>query len=107
MGIGNLQQAVTHWTVVENGFGGFTYGAPKLIKGKWEEKSVIFISTKGVEQVSRAVVYLNADVAEQDYIFLGNSSALDPTMEPGALQVQKFHKTPDLRFVNYERKAFL
>ncbi len=103
----NLKQDVTHWSGTPDGFGGFTFTAPAALKGRWEEVAELFRSPSGEEETSRATVYLNADVANSDYLFLGTSEVADPTAISNTHQVRQFHKTPDLRNLDFERKAFL
>ena len=102
-----LTQDVTHWVATPDGYGGFTFSPPTVLKGRWEDKAVLFRNPQGVELTSRSVVYLDADVAVEDYLFEGSSTATDPTTLATARPVEQFHKTPDLRHVEYERKAFL
>ncbi len=102
----NLKEDVTHWTVASDAFGGYTFGTPAALKGRWEQKSVQFRLPTGEEVTSDAVVYLNGDVDVEDYIFLGESEVADPTTIK-AFQVRQFHKTPDLRNLESLREAFL
>ena len=103
----DLRQDVTHWTTTPDGFGGFTFGVPTALKGRWEDKATLFRDTKGEEVTSESVVYLDTDVVVGDYLFLGVSAAADPTTVAGARQIRQFFKTPDLRVLDHERKAFL
>ncbi len=103
----NLKQDVTHWAVTPDGFGGFSFIAPAPLKGRWEEVAELFRDPAGEEEVSKATVYLSADVVTSDYLFLGTTAAVDPTAIADTFQVRQFHKTPDLRLLDFERKAFL
>lgn len=103
----NLKQDVTHWSVTPDGFGGFTFTTPAALKGRWQEVSELFRTPTGEEETSRAIVYLSADVANNDYLFLGISEAVDPTSISNTYQIRQFHKTPDLRNLDHLRKAFL
>ena len=103
----NLIQDVTHWEATPDGYGGYTFGTPAALKARWEDKAVLFRTPGGEEEVSQSVVYLSADVSTTDYLFLGTSTAIDPTTVSGAHQVKQFFKTPDLRRLEFERKAML
>jgi hypothetical protein len=103
----NLKQDATHWTVTPADFGGATYGSPIVLGCRWEDKAVLFRDAQGEEVTSDAVVYLAADVAVGDFLFLGVSVATDPTTLSGSRRVRQFHRTPDLRAMSFERKAFL
>ncbi len=61
----------------------------------------------GEEVISDAIVFLNADVSVEDYLFEGESDAADPTGVEGAVQVRGFEKTPDLRNLDHLRKALI
>jgi hypothetical protein len=102
-----LKQDVTYWSTTPLSYGGYSYAAPVTVKGRWEERAEIFRTPAGDEQASAAVVFLAADVAPGDYIFLGESTETDPTDLPTAVQVKQFTKIPDLRGLTYERKAYL
>jgi hypothetical protein len=103
----NLKQDVTIWASAPGDYGSETYGAPSVVKGRWEERAENFIDPHGQQQVSRAVVFLAADVGPGDYIYLGTSVSADPTLEAGAYKVRQFSKIPDLRNLQSERRAYL
>ena len=103
----NLKQDVTHWAVTKDGYGGNTYAAPVALKGRWEDRSVRFRGPSGDEINSKSVVFLSAEVAENDYIFLGISVAADPSTLPEAFQVASYLEIPDLRNLGKVRKALL
>ncbi len=101
---------VTHWVATPNGFGGYTFALPTILDGRWEFKSEKFLSDDGKETISKAIVYLSADVLTEDYLMLGETSEADPTnLTDGKLayQVGGFDKTPDLRSLSFCRKAYL
>ena len=101
-----LHQKITNWTVTEDGYGGFTYGTPSTIDGRWEGKNIVFRSAKGEEETSDAVVYLSTDVEVGSYLFEGATVVADPTTI-NAFRVRQFNKIADLRNVRYQRKAFV
>lgn len=99
----NLKQDATIWTVVPDGFGGFTYGSPTPVKCRWEEKSELI---PGSTELSRAVVYLSQDISPEDYVIQGISAVANPTTI-GASRIIHFQKVPDLRNLNVLRKVWL
>ncbi len=104
----NLKQSITFWSSpTPDGFGGNTFAVRKVIKGRWEDKTVLFINEKGIEVRSNAIVYLKEDAALGDWLFLGSSTAVDPTTIDGAREVRNFEKIPTLRAKNFARKAML
>ena len=104
----HLKQDVTYWTTSEAEFAGFQFSTPVAIKGRWEERAVLFQTPEGDDAISRAVAYLAADVDIGDYVALGDHTAVaDPTTLTGAYRVKQFLKQNDLRNISVERKAFL
>ncbi len=101
---------VTHWVATPTGFGGYTFALPTTLDGRWEEKTVKFLSDAGKETLSKAIAYLSADVLTEDYLMLGETSEADPTNltdDKIAYLVERFDRTPDLRNLSFERKAYM
>ncbi len=105
----HLRQDVTQWPVTgSDGYGGFTYGAPMLLKGRWEDKNELFLTLENEEAVSNAVVYLSVDIAVGDYFGLGDlTSTNDPTTLAAAYRSRLYHKSTDLRALQSIRRVFL
>ena len=103
----NYKDEVTHWAATPGDFGSFIFAAPVTVKGRWEEKSELFRTPEGEEEVSKSIVLLACDVNVDDYLFLGESDVADPTSISDTHQVRQFMKTPDLRSVEYLRRAIL
>ena len=106
----NLNQDVTHWTVTgSDGFGGFLYGTPTLLAGRWEEKTEMFLTVNGEEAVSQAIVYLMDDIDAGDWLALGDF-ATAPTADPSTLdeahRIQQRNRSTDLRNLIALRKAY-
>ena len=106
----NLKQDVTHWPVTgSDGYGGFTFGTPVKLLGRWEEKTELFITPDNEEAHSRVVAYLNTDVSVGDFVGLGDLTATpDPgTLNGSAYRIRNYGKTTDLRNLNILRKLWL
>lgn len=105
----NLTQDVTHWPVTgSDGYGGFTFGSPSLLRGRWEFKAELFINLDNEEVVSRAVVYLNAAIEPGDYLAEGDqTSILSPLSAVGSDRIRNCGRTTDLRALNTLWKAWL
>jgi hypothetical protein len=105
----HLRQDVTHWPVTgSDGYGGFTYGTPVLLKGRWEDKAVLFLTLENEEVVSNAIVYLDTDIAVGDWFGLGDLTATnDPSTIIGTYRSRQYHKSTDLRALQALRKVFL
>lgn len=103
----NLKQKVTHWATVSDGYGGYTYLAPQILKGRWEDKQELFRTPAGDEAVSKSVVYLSKAVEVGDYLYLGESVVVNPTALKGAYEVRQYNESPDLRNLQSLKKALL
>lgn len=108
----NLRQDVTHWPVTgSDGFGGFTFGSPVLLRGRWEDTNEIFTDGVSMEQaVSRSIVYLGADIDEGDYLALGDFVTGTPVTDPTTVtshRIRTRDKSTDLRGLRTLRKAYL
>lgn len=108
-----MNQEVTHWPVTgSDGYGGFTFGCPMLMKGRWEERTELFINIENESVLSRAIVYLLDDVSNGDYLALGDYASEevaveDPGTLSGAYRIRNYGKVTDLRALNALRKAWL
>jgi hypothetical protein len=100
-------QDITHWPVQEDNVGGLTPSAPIALKGRWEDRIENLITPEGESFVSKAKVWVSADVAAGDYLFEGKSVVVDPLNLEGAHRVQMFSKIPDIAGTTFERKATL
>ena len=108
MSLRDFPQTITLWSALPDGYGGNTFAAPVLIKGRWEEKQVMYYNAQGDEVQSKAVVYLDTDAAIGDYIAQGDHTGTAvATNFAGSFPVMQFRKSPDLRQHEYERKAIL
>ena len=105
----HLREDITHWPATgSDGYGGFTFGTPVKIKGRWEERAVLFINADQEESVSESIVYLGTDIAVGDYLGQGDLVATpDPTTISGPRRIRQRQKTTDLRNLLSIRKAFL
>jgi hypothetical protein len=104
-----LKQIATYWRATGiDGFGEKTYSAPVQIKCRWEERSEFIRTADGNQVPSRARVFLEDDVALDDYLMLGKSTETDPRkLDNIAFQVMDFRKIPSLDATDFERLALL
>lgn len=99
---------ITHWAATPNGYGGFNYTAPTLLAGRWEGRIEKMVTLDGEEFVSKATVWVSADVTAGDFLYEGDARGIaDPSTLAGAYRVQVFSKIPDIAGTNFERKAIL
>lgn len=103
-----LNQVATYWgSPSPTGFGGHTFGTPSSIMVRWEEKNEEFVDEQGNQKISQAVVFAEGDLEVGGYLYLGETSETDPTSIDDALPIQRYAKIPDIRAVQYLRKAWL
>lgn len=103
-----LKQDATLWTVTSNRSGGDAFSVPIPVKVRWTDVSERYIgSLDRQEHVSSSVVHLDRSARVGDYLVLGTSTALDPTLVQGAAKIQRMDKTPNLRNLLLNYKAFL
>ena len=104
-----LNQDVTHWPITgSDGYGGFTFGDPDLLQGRWEDRTELFINADNETVQSRAVVYLLHDVANGDFLSQGDQRTVpNPGTLSGAYRIRNYGKVTDLRAVQSLRKAWL
>jgi hypothetical protein len=115
-------QTAVYWGAPKNdGFGSFTYDDPIELTPpngvRWEDR--ISITGKLMDKMGdifscNAVVYVQQDVDEEGYMFLGtlndldSDQAADPTLVSGAYRIKRFDKIPAMRSdTEFTRKAFL
>jgi hypothetical protein len=107
-----MKDTVTHWSVTgTDGFGGFTFAAPTLLSGRWEEKAELFKDLDNEEHVSKAIVYVSEAVEIGDYLALGDHVTVpvaDPTsLTLGSFRIMQRNRSTDLRALKSIRKVFL
>jgi len=99
----------TYWgTPVQGGFGEPVFGAPQLVKCRWEDITEIFVDMEGIERRSRAKVWTFAALEVEGYIAHGDhTNVTDPTTLDNALSVQRVDNIPDLRGLHAEKVHYL
>jgi len=104
----NLKQTATWWARSSvDSYGDPTFAAPVQIPVRWEQRTELFVNARGEEKRSNSIVYLDRDISIGDFLYLGTSTATDPTSVLGAQQVQDFRKVPSLDGSQFERRALL
>ncbi len=104
----HLRTAATYWSVTGvDSSGDSTFAAAKAVQVRWEEKQIVFTNASGEQSSAAAIIFVREDMTAGDYLFLGASTAADPTSVTGARQIQGFSKTPRLLGGGHERKAFV
>lgn len=106
-----MKQAAIHWpfTGVDD-FGQPTYGSPEEIACRWDTVNEEFITPSGDQEVSRARLIVDRDIAVKDRLALGELDSLtpeDPKDQDGAWEVRSFNKTPNFKGTKFLREVFL
>lgn len=113
--LGAMAQTAVYWdSPIPDGHGTYTYDSPIEINCRWENKSEVIKDDKGEEIVSFAQVYVDQDVSENGYLFLGDLDDLDSAEEEspetayGSYRIKKFEKSAEHRSTTqFLRKAYL
>lgn len=107
-----LRQRAIYWSNPSNsgGTGDFTYDSPIEIRCRWEQKRELFIDENGVENYSRAIIYVDQDVELQGFIMEGqlvdlDSSGESPHDQDDAFQIKLFEKSSNLQNTKVVRKV--
>lgn len=104
----HLRQAATFWSATGiNSSGDPSFAAPKAVRVRWEERQAVFTNAAGEEGSAAAVVFVREDMKASDFLFLGTSTATDPTKVTAAREIQGWSKLPQLIGSEFERRAFL
>ena len=100
----------TYWPApTETGYGGIEFGAPKVIKTKWEDSIEEFTTFSGSEERSRSKVYVMEVLEEGGYLARGDYvSNLDPTtLTNVAYYIKRQDRMRDLRGLHEEIVCYL
>ena len=109
------KQTIVYWSRSGvSGFGQTSFATPVEIMGRWEDKETRFIDNTGAEDVSDAVAFVGQDVVVGDWLFLGELTDIDSSIDEtdpnnvsGAKEIKAKTKIPTLKADKFERKAFL
>lgn len=90
-------QAATYWpkTGVDE-FNKTILGESDEICVRWQEKIDRFKNEDGKELISKAIVYTDKEVFTDDYLFLGESNEVDPTVDDRAYIIKMVEKSINL-----------
>lgn len=103
-----LNQTATYWsTPTPDGYGGYSFSTPTSVSCRWENREEIFINSQGVEERSQAVVYLEQDVVEGGYLYLGTSAQGNPKDQAGVWKIKAVKKSPNIAGDTFLRKVWL
>ena len=91
-----IRDQVTYWPPSGTNAQGFvTFGSPKLIKGRWEDRREQTTDDRGEQVVASSRVYLLQSVTIGGYLHKGDqTSTTDPTTLRGAKRIIDFRSVP-------------
>jgi hypothetical protein len=99
---------VTVWRAGnEDSYGDPTFASPELIGGHWEERSELTRTAQNEEIVSKAVVFVDTEVAVGDYLGEGDQTGISTPDLAQASEVRDFRRIPSMRTNQTELKAIL
>lgn len=92
-------------------FGKRRYSTPVELSCHWEARSMEYMDARGTRRLSRAVVFLDTDVAVGGVLLHDTLASVGDSTNPknndGAWEIRRFDKLPDDEEDEYERKAYL
>ena len=107
MPFGSRKQDVTYWTTNGLANDGYpAYNTPVIVKGRWEDRTVLINQQGGGQSLSsNARVFLNVELSEGSAIYLGTS--VDATPPDAARKVIRVVTIPSIDARKSEKGHFL
>lgn len=117
-----LRQRAIWWDIESVGEDGRpVFAAPVVIKCRWSDVSQNYLDDKGVNLVSKSIVYVDRDVRAQGVLWLSPLKGSDPDEDhlaevvdlqapfqnTGAYEIHKVGKLPTLSARQSIRRAYL
>lgn len=104
-----LNQKCTHWAITGvDGYNEPTFAEAVQLDCRWEDRVEKLQSYLGEEFISRSRIFLSVDIADGDYLALGDHTGTpDPRVIRAAFSVKAWRKTPSLDGTFFERKAYI
>jgi hypothetical protein len=107
-----LKQSAVYWANAKAGAeGGRTFDTPSEILVRWEQKQELFIDANAREVRSSAVVFVDIDMKEGEYLYLGTLADLgaetDPMKIDEAYEIRAVESIPDIKAEKFVRRVFL
>ena len=92
-----LTQEVSYWepSTIDK-FGDRTFDTPVHLTGRWENKAMVFLTAKGDQAQTRAIVYSTDELLIDGYLYLGYSETANPETVSGADQIRRVDSCPDI-----------
>lgn len=111
----NHNQTVVYWALdAKDKWGNRTFVAPVELAARWEDRQDLFIDASGRESVSRAFIFLGQDIDLGGFLFLGELSDIDSSVDEtnpknvgNSYEIKAFNKTPNMKNTDFERVVIL
>lgn len=104
----NMHQTATYWAPgMNDGMGDLVFGAPVLIKCRWQDKMTLIRDAQGRQVPSRAIVYSDRKLDPQGMIILGDLTNLTNPRAAGAMEILATGSSPSLRATTELHKVWL
>lgn len=82
--------------------------APILIRGRWTEERTELQGSGGEQIISKTMVIVDRDVEEGGFLARGDHTGIpNPNNYDAAEEIRGFTSTPDLRFMEQVKRAYL
>ena len=92
-----LLQKSTYWQGdIRTGTGTLTYLKPVIINVRWQYKRELITNSKGLDEVSNAIIYCLIPLETESYIYLGESKEDKPRDQKGSYRIKSVYKTINL-----------
>jgi hypothetical protein len=108
----SFKQTLVWWAnPVNDGYNNYTFDAPVEILGRCESALDMVLTEDGEEVLAKAHVYLDEDIKEGEYLYLGTLADLDsapvPSTTDRAMRIIAFSEVPTLNSGETLMKAYL
>jgi hypothetical protein len=111
----NHKQTVVYWALdAKDKWGNRTFVAPVELAARWEDRQDLFIDASGRESVSKAFIFLGQDVDLGGFLFLGELSDIDSSVDEtnpknvsNSYEIKAGGKIPNTKATDFERVVIL
>lgn len=102
----HMKDDATFWPKDGNdGFGGVEYGAPIVVKCRWQDQQVLARDAEGNEFTSSAIVYTDQALSAEGRLARGEFA--DATPVDSSREVRQVGESPNLRQTTELHKSWL
>lgn len=104
----NMNQEATYWSPGQNdGMGGLVYGAPVLVRCRWQDRVTLVRNAQGAEVPSRSVIYVDRKLEPQGMLLEGDHTGVEDPLSVRASEILSVGSSPNLRATQELHKVWL